>query len=61
MPVVEDLHGVVMVTRSGAVQAEPAGGLADVPAGAPCTVATRFQLCSVSKQFAAAAVAALGH
>ena len=56
MPVVEDLHGVVMVTRSGAVQAELAGGLADVPAGAPCTLQTRFQLCSVSKQFAAVAV-----
>jgi CubicO group peptidase (beta-lactamase class C family) len=45
-----------MVTRSGAAVADLAGGLADVEAGAPCTPGTRFQLCSVSKQFTAAAV-----
>jgi CubicO group peptidase (beta-lactamase class C family) len=44
-----------MVTRSGAARAELAGGLADTATGAPCTLQTRFQLCSVSKQFAAAA------
>jgi CubicO group peptidase (beta-lactamase class C family) len=45
-----------MVTRAGSVEADLAGGLADAPAGVPCTSATRFQLCSVSKQFTAAAV-----
>ena len=50
-----DLHGVAMVTRAGIVRTERAAGLADVGAGAPCTLQTRFQLCSVSKQFAAAA------
>jgi CubicO group peptidase (beta-lactamase class C family) len=33
-----------------------AAGLADVEGGAPCVLETRFQLCSVSKQFTAAAV-----
>ena len=50
------LHGTAMVTKGGSVEADLAGGLADVEAGVPCTSATRFQLCSVSKQFAAAAV-----
>ncbi len=54
-----DLNGVLMVTRSGTVRAERAAGLADtgtgMGAGTPCTLQTRFQLCSVSKQFAAAA------
>jgi len=45
-----------MVTKGGPVQADLAGGLADVEAGVPCTSATRFQVCSVSKQFTAAAV-----
>ena len=45
-----------MVTRGGSVQADLAEGLANVEAGVPCTSGTRFQLCSVSKQFAAAAV-----
>src|SRR2546423_15448649 len=36
-------------------QAGVAGGLADAEAGVKCTPQTRFQLCSVSKQFAAAA------
>ena len=53
---VDDLRGTAMVTRGGSVAAELAGGLADVAASAPCTQQTRFQLCSVSKQFAAAAV-----
>lgn len=38
------------------MQADLAEGLADVEAGAPCALGTRFQLCSVSKQFAAVAV-----
>jgi CubicO group peptidase (beta-lactamase class C family) len=45
-----------MVARSGSVVADLAGGLADIETGAVCTKETRFQLCSVSKQFAAAAV-----
>ena len=36
--------------------ADLAEGLADVDAGIPCTAQTRFQVCSVSKQFLAAAV-----
>lgn len=50
-----DLRGVAMVTRAGTVRAELAGGLADAAAGVPCTAQTRFQICSISKQFAAAA------
>ena len=53
---VDSLHGTVMVTRDGSVVADLAGGLADIEAGVPCTSGTRFQLCSVSKQFTAAAV-----
>lgn len=44
-----------MVTSGGSIAAELAGGLADAEAGISCTPGTRFQLCSVSKQFAAAA------
>jgi CubicO group peptidase (beta-lactamase class C family) len=51
-----DLCGVAMVTRDGTVVTELAAGPADTATGTPCTPATRFQLCSVSKQFAAAAV-----
>ena len=53
---VEGLHGTAMVTKGGLVEADLAGGLADVEAGVPCASGTKFQLCSVSKQFAAAAV-----
>jgi len=49
------LRGAAMVTRGGLVRAELAEGLADTEAGIPNTSATRFQLCSVSKQFTAAA------
>jgi CubicO group peptidase (beta-lactamase class C family) len=44
-----------MLTKDGSVKADLAGGLADAEAGVPCTSATRFQICSVSKQFTAAA------
>jgi CubicO group peptidase (beta-lactamase class C family) len=44
-----------MVVRSGSVVADLAARMADVEAGVACTSGTRFQLCSVSKQFAAAA------
>ncbi len=50
------LCGAAMVTIGGSAGADLAGGLADIEAGVPCTSGTRFQLCSVSKQFAAAAV-----
>ncbi len=53
---VEGLRGTAMVTRGGSVEADLAGGLADAGVGVPCDSGTRFQLCSVSKQFAAAAV-----
>jgi CubicO group peptidase (beta-lactamase class C family) len=53
---VEGLRGTAMVTRGGSVEADLAEGLADVEAGVPCTPATKFQLCSVSKQFTAVAV-----
>jgi CubicO group peptidase (beta-lactamase class C family) len=50
------LRGTAMVTVGGSARADLAGGLADNEAGVPCTSGTRFQLCSVSKQFTAAAV-----
>jgi CubicO group peptidase (beta-lactamase class C family) len=53
---VEGLRGAAMVTKGGSVEAEMAEGLADAETGVACTSGTRFQLCSVSKQFAAAAV-----
>jgi CubicO group peptidase (beta-lactamase class C family) len=56
MRTVVGLRGTAMVTKGGSVEADLAGGLADVEAGVPCTSGTRFQLCSVSKQFTAAAV-----
>jgi hypothetical protein len=40
-----------MVTKGGSVEADLAEGLADAEAGVPCTSATAFQVCSVSKQF----------
>ena len=45
-----------MVTKSGSILTDLAEGLANVESGVPCTSDTRFQLCSVSKQFTAAAV-----
>ena len=53
---VEGLRGAVTVTRAGSVEVELAGGLADAGSGARCTPRTRFQIASVSKQFAATAV-----
>jgi len=44
-----------MVTRAGQVKLEVASGLADAEADVRCTPQTRFQVCSVSKQFAATA------
>ncbi len=45
-----------MVTKRGSVEADLAEGFADAETGVLCTPATQFQLCSVSKQFTAAAV-----
>jgi CubicO group peptidase (beta-lactamase class C family) len=52
---VADLRGAAMVTKGGSVVADVAVGMADIEAGVRCRPGTRFQLCSVSKQFAAAA------
>ena len=54
MHAIEGLRGAAMVTRAGQVKLEAAGGLADAEADVTCTPQTRFQLCSVSKQFAVA-------
>ncbi len=53
---VAGLRGAALVTKGGLVKADLAGGLADAEDGVLCTSATRFQICSVSKQFTAAAV-----
>jgi CubicO group peptidase (beta-lactamase class C family) len=53
---VAGLRGAAMVTRGGSVEADLAVGLADIEASVRCSSRTRFQICSVSKQFAAAAV-----
>jgi CubicO group peptidase (beta-lactamase class C family) len=55
MQPLQGLAGSVMVTRDGSVLTELAQGPADTGTGAACTAQTRFQLCSVSKQFTAAA------
>jgi CubicO group peptidase (beta-lactamase class C family) len=52
---VEGLRGAAIVTRGGRVILEAAGGQADAEAGVQCTPRTRFQIASVSKQFAAVA------
>jgi CubicO group peptidase (beta-lactamase class C family) len=50
------MHGVALVQRHGSTVAERAGGIADLGYGCPRIRSTRFQICSLSKQFAAAAV-----
>jgi CubicO group peptidase (beta-lactamase class C family) len=55
MQPLQGLSGSVLVTRDGSVLSELAQGAADTGTAAACTAQTRFQLCSVSKQFAAAA------
>jgi CubicO group peptidase (beta-lactamase class C family) len=56
MSLVAGLHGAAIVTRAGRVKLEVASGLADAEAGAECTPQARFQISSISKQFAAVAV-----
>ena len=46
----------MLATRAGHVELEVADGLADAAAGVKCTPQTRFQIASVSKQFAAVAI-----
>lgn len=50
---VEGLSGAAIVTRDGRVVLQVASGLADAGSGVMCTPQTRFQISSVSKQFAA--------
>lgn len=52
----DDLSGVAVVQRGAVIVAERAAGMADRDLGLACTLETRFQLASVSKQFTAAAV-----
>lgn len=52
---IEGLRGAAIVTHAGRVKLEVASGLADAEAGVKCTPQTRFEICSVSKQFAAVA------
>jgi CubicO group peptidase (beta-lactamase class C family) len=50
------MNGIAVVRRGGVTVAEQASGMADRDLGLPCTPQTRFQIASVSKHFAAAAV-----
>ena len=50
------LHGTAMVAKGASVQLDLAEGMADVEGRRRVHAGTRFQLCSVSKQFTAAAV-----
>jgi CubicO group peptidase (beta-lactamase class C family) len=52
----ETIRGAWQLRCGGEVVGEGAGGLADEEAGRPCTIGTRFQAASVSKQFVAASV-----
>lgn len=54
-----DLSGSVLVTQAGSTLFEGCYGLADRGAGVPVTRRTRFGLASVTKMFAAVAVADL--
>ena len=51
-----EFSGVVLVTRDGRPVLREAAGPADASTGRPVTPDSIFQLCSVSKQFAAASV-----
>ena len=50
------ISGAYQVRRGGQVVAEGAGGSRDAVTGEPCTLDTRFQAASISKQFVAASV-----
>ena len=51
----DGLSGVALAQRGGVTVAEHVGGMADRDLGLACTAQTRFQIASVSKQFAAVA------
>ena len=53
MDSVRGFCGAALVTRAGRVTLEVAAGLADAGTDSACTPGTRFQISSVSKQFAA--------
>lgn len=55
MDKIEGFSGAVLATREGAAVFRGAGGWADIAAGVPCTMDTRFPIASVSKQFTASA------
>lgn len=55
----ESLRGVVLVQRDDTDLIAFAGGTTGTDPDAGCTLGTRFQVCSVSKQFTAAAVLTL--
>jgi CubicO group peptidase (beta-lactamase class C family) len=50
------MNGIAVARRGGVTVAEQTGGMADRELGLRCTLETRFQIASVSKHFAAAAV-----
>jgi CubicO group peptidase (beta-lactamase class C family) len=52
----DDVSGVALVQRRGSIVVESVHGVADAGSGLACTRDTRFQICSVSKQFTAATV-----
>jgi len=52
---IDGLHGAVAVSRDGSMLLTAAGGVTDARAGTPCQPGSRFQVASVSKQFAATA------
>jgi CubicO group peptidase (beta-lactamase class C family) len=56
MHTIDDLSGAAIISRAGSTVFETASGVADAELRAMCTTQTRFQLASVSKQFAAVAV-----
>ncbi|HEX6499609.1 MAG TPA: serine hydrolase domain-containing protein [Micromonosporaceae bacterium] len=56
MAAMEGLSGSVLVVRDSVPVVQVSTGMADGESGAACTLDTRFQIASVSKQFTAAAV-----
>ncbi|MGD0377367.1 MAG: serine hydrolase domain-containing protein [Streptosporangiaceae bacterium] len=56
MSSIEGLRGAAIVSRAGSAELALADGPADAETGTACTPQTRFQIASISKQFAAVAV-----
>ena len=59
MPYRDGLRGVILLQRGDANLIAFAGGTAGTDPDADCTLGMRFQICSVSKQFTAAALLTL--